>query len=116
MHCILGHFSTLLDVQALASIGQLTTLTELRIASCNKLTVNGTPHLAGLTRMQVTPLRSPALPLCCMQGRVVRCHGSSMVHRGWQVCRLFVLPSMHTGHLLRCPSATDVDKGHEDKS
>jgi len=88
VHCILGHFSTLLDLQALASIGQLTTLTELRIASCNKLTVNGTPHLAGLTRMQVTPLRSPALPLCCMQGRVVRCHGSSMVHRASMVAGL----------------------------
>lgn len=43
--------------QALASIGRLAALTELRIASCNKLTVNGTPHLSRLTRLRALALR-----------------------------------------------------------
>ena len=40
-------------VQALVSIGQLTTLTELQLASCNALTANGTPELAPLSRLRV---------------------------------------------------------------
>ena len=40
-------------MQALASIAQLTMLTELRIACCNKITSNGTPHLSTLARLRV---------------------------------------------------------------
>lgn len=108
----LSHFSTRLDLQALASIGRLTTLTELRIASCNKLTANGTPHLAGLTRLQVTPPRFDRQPSLCAACRAGLCDAMaaawSIVLPWWQVCSLFVLPSMRTGHLLRYPSATDV--------
>ena len=39
--------------QGLASVAQLTMLTELRIACCNKVTGNGAPHLSTLARLRV---------------------------------------------------------------
>jgi hypothetical protein len=51
------HDRKLLRLQALASIAQLTMLTELRVACCNKLTGNGTPRLAALSRLRVLALQ-----------------------------------------------------------
>ena len=51
------HDRPLVQLQALASIAQLTMLTELRIACCNKVTGNGTPCLAALSRLQVLALQ-----------------------------------------------------------
>lgn len=45
-------------LQGVASIGRLTALTELRIACCNKLTGNGTLHLAPLSQLRALALES----------------------------------------------------------